>query len=69
MRFSEFGQGVYPKSRLKPLKSSNISKTGTHVARFQRKNTSNPAQTAGLNCGLPDPALPAKTRTGTDKLT
>lgn len=36
MRFSEFGKGVYPASKLKPLAGSNISKTGTHVARFQR---------------------------------
>jgi hypothetical protein len=37
MRLSEFGQGVYPKAKLKPLSGSNISKTGTHVARFQHK--------------------------------
>jgi hypothetical protein len=37
MRFSEFGKGVYPVSKLKPLRGSNISQTGTHVARFQRR--------------------------------
>jgi hypothetical protein len=37
VRFAEFGKGVYPKSKLKPLAGSNISQTGTHVARFQRK--------------------------------
>ena len=38
MRFSEFGKGVYGPSKLKPLEGSNISKTGTHVARFQRSH-------------------------------
>lgn len=42
MRFSEFGKGVYPKSRLKPLSGSNISRTGTHVAQFQRKKNIQP---------------------------
>ena len=42
MRFAEFGQGVYPKSKLKPLAGSNISKTGARVARFQRKKHIDP---------------------------
>lgn len=42
MRFSEFGRGVYGPSRLKPLEGSNISKTGTHVARFQRRKNIQP---------------------------
>jgi hypothetical protein len=42
MRFQEFGKGVYSKSKLKPFKGSNISKTGTHVARFQRKKDIQP---------------------------
>ena len=37
MQFSEFGKGIYPAGKLKPLEGSNISKTGTHVSRFQRK--------------------------------
>ncbi len=42
MRFSEFGKGVYPKSKLKPLKGSNISDTGTAVARYQRRKRIQP---------------------------
>ena len=42
MRFSEFGKGVYPKSKLKPLKGSNISATGTAVARYQRQKNIKP---------------------------
>lgn len=42
MRFEEFGKGVYPPAKLKPLDGSNISATGTHVARFQRKNKIQP---------------------------
>jgi hypothetical protein len=42
MRFSEFGQGVYPKSKLKPLKGSNISATGTAVQRYQRRKNIQP---------------------------
>lgn len=42
MRFREFGQGVYPPSKLKTLKGSNISATGTHVARFQRNKKIKP---------------------------
>jgi hypothetical protein len=42
MRFSEFGKGVYPPSKLKPLKGSNISATGTHVARYQNKHRIKP---------------------------
>jgi hypothetical protein len=42
MRFSEFGQGVYPKSKLKPLKGSNISATSTAVARYQRRKNIQP---------------------------
>jgi hypothetical protein len=42
MRFQEFGKGVYPKSKSKPLKGSNISQTGTHVSRFQRKKNIEP---------------------------
>lgn len=37
MRFAEFGQGVYPASRLPALSGSNISVTGNKVARFQQK--------------------------------
>jgi hypothetical protein len=42
MRFSEFGKGVYPKSKLKPLAGSNISATGTNIARIQKKNKIEP---------------------------
>lgn len=42
MRFKEFGKGVYGPSKLKPLEGSNISKTGTHVARFQHRNKIEP---------------------------
>lgn len=42
MRFHEFGKGVYPKSKLKPLKGSNISATGTAVQHFQNKHKLEP---------------------------
>jgi hypothetical protein len=42
MRFSEFGKGVYPKSKLKPLSGSNISATGTAVQRYQRRKRIQP---------------------------
>lgn len=42
MRFQEFGKGVYPKSKLKPLKGSNISATGTAVQHYQNKHQIEP---------------------------
>lgn len=42
MRFHEFGKGVYPKSKSKPLSGSNISVTGTNIARLQRKHNIKP---------------------------
>lgn len=57
MRFSEFGQGVYPKSKLKPLAGSNISKTGTQVARFQRKKHIEPGTDAWFRLWFAKPRL------------
>ena len=57
MRASEFGQGVYPKSKLKPLAGSNISKTGTHVARFQRKKNIQPGSDQWFKLWFAKPGL------------
>jgi len=57
MRFTEFGQGVYPKSKLKPLSGSNISKTGTHVARFQKKKHIEPGTDRWFRLWFAKPGL------------
>jgi len=57
MRFQEFGKGVYPKSKLKPLKGSNISQTGTQVAQFQRKKHIEPGTDAWFRLWFAKPFL------------
>ena len=57
MRFQEFGKGVYPKSKLKSLAGSNISRTGTHVARFQRKKHIEPGTDAWFRLWFAKPFL------------
>jgi hypothetical protein len=57
MRFQEFGKGVYPKSKLKPLAGSNISQTGTHVARFQRKKNIEPGTDRWFKLWFAKPGL------------
>jgi len=57
MRFSEFGQGVYPPAKLKPLAGSNISKTGTHVARFQRRKHIQPGTESWFRLWFAKPGL------------
>jgi len=57
MRFKEFGQGVYPKSKLKPLTGSNISKTGTHVARFQQQKNIEPGSDRWFRLWFAKPGL------------
>ena len=57
MRFSEFGKGVYGPSKLKPLSGSNISKTGTQVARFQRKKNIEPGTDRWFKLWFAKPGL------------
>jgi hypothetical protein len=57
MRASEFGQGVYPKPQYKPLAGSNISKTGTHVARFQRRKHIQPGTEPWFKLWFAKPGL------------
>ena len=57
MLFTEFGQGVYHKSKLKPLAGSNISKTGTQVARFQKKKNIQPGTEPWFRLWFAKPGL------------
>jgi len=57
MRFKDFGQGVYPKSKLRPLSGSNISATGTAVQRYQRKKTIQPGTESWFRLWFAKPGL------------
>jgi len=61
MRFKEFGKGVYPPSKLKPLEGSNISKTGTRIGRLQRQKHIEPGTDRWFQLWFAKPYLTGET--------